>query len=151
MSIWFSLQGSRICPIKIVCAECTRPFTISNRCHGHGTPPWNITWLSLVFKKFKHKFILVHLSKYTCYFLVYMEDLVIIGSEPRFSNLLIHSLSSWFSLKDMGQLHIFLGMEVISTIVGLFLSYLKYICDVLSKTICLVLRISLLHCQQALL
>lgn len=43
----------------------------------------------------------------TRYFLVYMEDFVIIGNDLKFVTSLIHSLGTWFSLKDMGQLYIF--------------------------------------------
>ena len=39
-----------------------------------------------------------------------------------------------FSLKDMGSLHFFLGIEVIPTRAGLFLSQYKYVCDLLANT-----------------
>ena len=39
-----------------------------------------------------------------------------------------------FSLKDMGSLHFFLGIEVIPTRAGLFLSQHKYVCDLLANT-----------------
>ena len=39
-----------------------------------------------------------------------------------------------FSLKDMGSLHFFLGIEVIPTRAGLFLSQHKYVRDLLSNT-----------------
>jgi hypothetical protein len=69
----------------------------------------------------------------TCYFLVYMDDLVITGNDPIFISSIIDQLSNWFSVKDMGQLHFFLGMEVIPTTTGLFLSQHKYIRDLLTK------------------
>ena len=39
-----------------------------------------------------------------------------------------------FSLKDLGQLNFFLGIEVVSTPAGLFLSQHKYIRELLAKT-----------------
>jgi len=68
-----------------------------------------------------------------CYFLVYVDDLVITGNDPIFVSSIIDQLSHWFSVKDMGQLHFFLGMEVIPTTIGLFLSQHKYIRDLLIK------------------
>jgi hypothetical protein len=70
----------------------------------------------------------------TCYFLVYVDDLIIIGNDPSFVSSIIDQLGNQFSLKDMGQLHFFLGMEVIPTTKGLFLSQHKYIRDLLTKT-----------------
>lgn len=47
---------------------------------------------------------------------------------------IIKQLGDMFSLKDMGSLHFFLGIEVIPTPVGLFLSQHKYVRDLLAKT-----------------
>ena len=70
----------------------------------------------------------------TCYFLVYVDDLIITGNDPSFVSSIIDQLGNRFSLKDMGQLHFFLGMEVIPTTKGLFLSQHKYIRGLLTKT-----------------
>ncbi|KAF5445194.1 hypothetical protein F2P56_034261 [Juglans regia] len=70
----------------------------------------------------------------TCYFLVYVDDLVITGNDPKFVTSIIQQLGARFSLKDLGNLHYFLGVEVIPTPQGLFLSQHKYIRDLLSKT-----------------
>jgi hypothetical protein len=69
----------------------------------------------------------------TCYFLVYVDDLVITGNDPIFVSSIINQLSHRFSVKDMGQLHFFLGMEVIPTTTSLLLSQHKYIRDLLTK------------------
>ena len=47
---------------------------------------------------------------------------------------IIKQLGDMFSLKDMGSLHFFLGIEVIPTRAGLFLSQHKYVCDLLANT-----------------
>ena len=55
-----------------------------------------------------------------CYLLVYVDDLVIIGNNLCFVSEIVAQLGNRFSLKDMGQLNFFLGMEVISTKSGFF-------------------------------
>jgi len=50
-----------------------------------------------------------------------MDDLVITGNNPSFVHSVIQQLGALFSLKNMGSLHYFLGIEVISNPVGLFL------------------------------
>ena len=57
-----------------------------------------------------------------CYFLVYVNDLVITGNNSILVANIIKQLGDMFSLKDMGSLHFFLGIEVIPTRAGLFLS-----------------------------
>uniref|UniRef100_A0A2N9FBJ6 Reverse transcriptase Ty1/copia-type domain-containing protein n=1 Tax=Fagus sylvatica TaxID=28930 RepID=A0A2N9FBJ6_FAGSY len=69
-----------------------------------------------------------------CYFLVYVDDLVITGNNSLFVTSIIKRLGDMFSLKDMGSLHFFLGVEVIPTPAGLFLSQHKYIRELLAKT-----------------
>ena len=62
-----------------------------------------------------------------CYLLVYVDDLVITGNNLCFVSEIVAQLGNWFSLKDMGQLNFFLGMEIISTKYWLLLSQHKYI------------------------
>ena len=45
----------------------------------------------------------------------------------------IKALASWFSLKNLGAPHYFLGIEIIPTQSGLFLSQHKFIKDILEK------------------
>ena len=47
---------------------------------------------------------------------------------------IIKQMGDMFSLKDMGSLHFFLGIEVIPTWAGLFLSQHKYVRDLLANT-----------------
>ena len=69
-----------------------------------------------------------------CYFLVYVDDLVITGNNSILVANIIKQLGDMFSLKDMGSLHFFLGIEVISTRARLFLSQHKYVRDLLANT-----------------
>lgn len=57
-----------------------------------------------------------------CYLLVYVDDLIITGNNPSLVTSIIKQLGDKFSLKDMGSLHFFLGIKVIPTRAGLFLS-----------------------------
>lgn len=52
----------------------------------------------------------------------------------------IKSPSNQFALKDLGDLNIFLGMEVIPSPGGLLLSQQKYILDILKHTKMLVAK-----------
>lgn len=66
--------------------------------------------------------------------LVYVNDIIIMGSNNWLIYTLITSLSTWFSLKDLGSLHYFLDIQVTYNSQGLFLSQPKYVCDLLVRT-----------------
>jgi hypothetical protein len=61
------------------------------------------------------------------YFLVYVDDLVVTGNDPSSIASFITAISTKFSVKD-------LGIEVLPTPSGLFLSQQKYIRDLLVRT-----------------
>lgn len=67
----------------------------------------------------------------TLYFLVYVDDIILTGNNDAFIGAFIQHLADRFSLKDFGPLHHFLGVEVVSTSSGLFLSQNQYVLDVL--------------------
>lgn len=69
-----------------------------------------------------------------CYLLVYVDDLVITGNDVKYLSHIVTQLGACLSLKYMGDFHFFLGMEVIPTKFGLFISQHKYIWDLLSRT-----------------
>ena len=48
-----------------------------------------------------------------CYCLVYVDDIIVTSNTLSFVNNIINKLGSTFSVKDMGSLHYFLGIEVI--------------------------------------
>lgn len=58
------------------------------------------------------------------YFLVYVDDLILTGNDNSFSKF-IRDISQRFSVKDLGSLHHFLGVEVIPTPSGLLLTQHK--------------------------
>jgi len=73
-------------------------------------------------------------SKHTTYVLVYVDDLIITGSDSDFITTFIHILDQQFSLKDLGSLHYFLGIEVSPSSNGIILSQGRYIRDLLRRT-----------------
>ncbi|KAM6582045.1 hypothetical protein CsatB_009047 [Cannabis sativa] len=75
-----------------------------------------------------------NLSQHTTYLLVYVDDIIVIGSHAKEVSTLISNLSSLFALKDLGNLHYFLGVQITKTDNGLHLCQTKYIQDLLNRT-----------------
>lgn len=69
----------------------------------------------------------------TIYFLLYVDDIVITGSDNKLIQELIQALGRNFDIKDLGPLHYFLGLQVTSLFDGLHISQLKYAHDILLK------------------
>ena len=67
------------------------------------------------------------------YFLVYVDDLIITGSDPSLVDNTIRQLYSKFSTKDLEVLSFFCGVEVLATSTSFLLSQQKYVIDLLSK------------------
>jgi hypothetical protein len=65
--------------------------------------------------------------------LVYVDDIIITSNKPCLLSRLVSRLSSEFSMKDLGPLHYFLGIEVLPFSGGLFLSQQKYAHDLLAR------------------
>ena len=78
-------------------------------------------------------FILRHHGKFV-YVLVYVDDILVTGSDAILVQNVIAALANRFSIKDMGQLSYFLGIETIRTPQGMHLMQRKYITDLLVKT-----------------
>ena len=65
------------------------------------------------------------------YFLVYVDDIVLMGNKSDFLDAFVHKWANQFSIKDFGSSHQFLSVEVISTPSCLFLSQHWHIADLL--------------------
>ncbi|KAH0661384.1 hypothetical protein KY284_026315 [Solanum tuberosum] len=76
---------------------------------------------------------IMHKIGFTVYILVYVDDILVTGSHQRGVHYAIEALSQHFSLKDLGPLHYFLGIEVIRSSTGLLLSQEKYTMDLLQE------------------
>jgi hypothetical protein len=69
----------------------------------------------------------------TCIFVaIYIDDIIVVSSRQEAMNALLQDLKSDFALKDLGNLHYFLGIEVKKILDGgILLSPKKYALDVL--------------------
>ncbi|XP_024178244.1 uncharacterized mitochondrial protein AtMg00810-like [Rosa chinensis] len=67
------------------------------------------------------------------YFLLYVDDIVVTGSNDHLLQSFIQCLGRGFDIKDLGPLHYFLGLQVTRHQHGLHLNQLKYAHDILSK------------------
>ena len=67
------------------------------------------------------------------FLLIYVDDILLISPDSAEIKRLIDSLSSTFSMHDLGPANFFLGIELIPTPNGYFLSQSKYILSLLQK------------------
>jgi hypothetical protein len=64
---------------------------------------------------------------------LYVDDLILIGSDPKLLTHVKSSLKKKFEMTDLDYLHYFLGLQVLQTKEGIFLSQSKYACDLLHR------------------
>ncbi|XP_072149133.1 retrovirus-related Pol polyprotein from transposon RE2 isoform X2 [Setaria viridis] len=68
------------------------------------------------------------------FILIYVDDIIVASSSPEGTKQLLKALKSDFALKDLGELHYFLGIEVSKINNGILLSQSKYSNDILKRT-----------------
>jgi hypothetical protein len=61
----------------------------------------------------------------------YVDDLILIGSDVFFLNHVKNNLKKKFEMIELGFLHYFLGLQVLKTNNGIFISQSKYACELL--------------------
>jgi histone deacetylase 1/2 len=61
-------------------------------------------------------------GKHIIFVLVYVDDIIIASSTPEATSALLKDLDKDFALKDLGDLHFFLGIEVKRSVDGLIMS-----------------------------
>ncbi|RVW17952.1 Retrovirus-related Pol polyprotein from transposon RE1 [Vitis vinifera] len=66
--------------------------------------------------------------------IVYVDDMVVTGNDPKERKALQNYLSREFEMKDLGPLKYFIGIEVSRSSEGIFLSKKKYALDLLQET-----------------
>ncbi|KAL5554046.1 hypothetical protein UlMin_041447 [Ulmus minor] len=66
--------------------------------------------------------------------LIYVDNIIITGNDPNSLQKFVNKLPSLFALKDMGDLHNFLGIEVTRNETGVYLTQTRYIEELLQKT-----------------
>ena len=69
----------------------------------------------------------------TMFVLVYVDDIIVASSTPAAVTSLLQQLRGDFALKDLGDLHYFLGIEVKKTHDGITLSQVRYTKDLLKR------------------
>jgi hypothetical protein len=60
------------------------------------------------------------------FMLIYVDDIIVVSSRPEAVTVLLQDLHSEFPLKDLGDLHYFLGIEVSKTSNGIILTQERY-------------------------
>lgn len=73
-------------------------------------------------------------SKITMFILVYVDDIIVASSSQEATSAPLKDLEREFALKDLGDLHYFLGIEVKRSSKGLLLSQAKYAEDIIKRT-----------------
>ena len=84
---------------------------------------------SYIQSKYDSSLFLLKTSKGIVVLLVYVDDILVTGSDIQAINHLKNLLCSTFEMKDLGKLHYFLGLEVHHRPEGIFLNQHKYIQD----------------------
>lgn len=92
-----------------------------------------LTSFGFVSAKSDHSLFIRHHMHHTTFVLVYVDDILITGSNTTEVQSLIQNLHSTFSLKDLGAVNYFLGIQVTPTVDGFHLNQTKYIGDLLCK------------------
>ncbi|KAK1616455.1 hypothetical protein QYE76_021972 [Lolium multiflorum] len=72
-------------------------------------------------------------SGLTFYLLIYVDDIIVTSSSDAAISALLRHLSADFALKDLGDLHYFLGLEVHRKDTRLLLTQEKYVTDLLTR------------------
>jgi hypothetical protein len=72
-----------------------------------------------------------HQGSVHLYFLIYVDDILLTGTPISHIASVITQLHQVFTLKDLGNLSFFLGIQVVQSSQGLHLRQAKYISDLL--------------------
>jgi histone deacetylase 1/2 len=91
--------------------------------------------IQLGFRSSKADTSLFYLNKngVTIFILVYVDDIIVVSSNQKATEKLLAGLKEDFALKDLGELHYFLGIEVHKSGNGIVLNQEKYATDLLIK------------------
>jgi histone deacetylase 1/2 len=74
------------------------------------------------------------------FLLIYVDDIIVASSSDAATQALLKDLRAEFALKDLGELHYFLGIEVKKAQEGILLTQQKYTSDLLQ-------RVGMAHCK----
>jgi hypothetical protein len=108
-------------------------FMVLSKLLELGMPKWTTFFLTLDFSRC-HSDPNVYTKKVGIHLIIlvlYVDDLILTGSDPKLLNHVKTNLKKKFEMTDLGYLHYFLGLQVLQTKEGIFLSQSKYACDLL--------------------
>jgi Reverse transcriptase (RNA-dependent DNA polymerase) len=77
---------------------------------------------------------ILSIAEATIYVLVYVDDIIVIGNNFKTITILIDTLNSHFSIKDLRDLHYFLDIKVNSMDQSLYLTQTRYLHTVPERT-----------------
>ena len=66
--------------------------------------------------------------------LVYVDDIIVIGNCEKEKHKVKQRLATEFEINELGKLKYFLGIEVVYSTQGIFISQQKYVTDLLAET-----------------
>ncbi|XP_026451344.1 uncharacterized protein LOC113351605 [Papaver somniferum] len=81
-----------------------------------------------------HSLFTYHRGSTSIFVLVYVDDIIISGTDDNFICSLKSRLASHFSIKDLGRLQYLLGIEVSRSPKGIFICQRKYVLDILKDS-----------------
>ena len=74
-----------------------------------------------------------HTASTTTSLLVYVDDIIITGNDKKFIDHIKHQLDLTFSIKDLGPIHYYLGIECLRNNTGMVLTQRKYAIELLKE------------------
>lgn len=80
-----------------------------------------------------HSLFIQHTSQSLTYILVYVNDILITSPSTIHCNDIIHTLSTFFPIKYLGEIHYFIGLEIQRSANSMFHSQQKYALNLLRK------------------
>ncbi|CAL2271768.1 unnamed protein product [Prunus armeniaca] len=81
-----------------------------------------------------HTLFLKHRKRMVTTLIIYVDDMIITGNDKQEISQLQDYLATEFEMKDLGGLKYFLGIEMVGSQQGIFLSQRKYVLDLLIDT-----------------
>ncbi|XP_073220698.1 uncharacterized protein [Cicer arietinum] len=90
--------------------------------------------IGMICNEADHSVFYHHSTQWCIYLIVYVDDIVIIGSDQQGILQLKQHLSNKFQTKDLGKLRYFLDIEVAQSKDGLVISQRKYAMDIFEET-----------------
>jgi len=89
--------------------------------------------LGFICRKANPSLFILHTHKGKIFLLLYVNDIIVTGSNPSHVSSLVLQLGKEFAMKDLGPLHFFLGVEVKYFEGGIHLNQSKYAVELLAK------------------